>query len=71
MGVGLVLDAVHEIFGRKLVGRIRLVTEQVADGVIVLAVRQPANHNLRGLGRRFGFGSLQRHPRQLTHPVEE
>ena len=37
----LILEAVDEIFGRKLVGRRGLVAEQIANRVVVLAVRQP------------------------------
>ena len=40
----LSLIAVDEIFGRKLLRRIALVPEQIEDGVIVLAVREPPQH---------------------------
>ena len=44
----LVLEAVDVVFGGKLGGRVAGVLQQVADGVVVLAVRQAPQHDLRG-----------------------
>ena len=39
----LILEAIHEIFGRELVRGIGFVAQQVMNAVVVLAVRQPAH----------------------------
>ena len=44
----LIPEAVDEIFGRKLIRRAGLIAQQIAHGVVVLAVGQPAQVGLRG-----------------------
>ena len=43
----LPFEAVDEIFGRELIGRIPFFAKQIVDGVIVLAVRQAAQNRSR------------------------
>ena len=50
----LILEAVDEILGRKLVGGQAAVAQQVAHGVVVLAVRQAAQHDSRAHGAGAG-----------------
>ena len=45
----LIPEAVDEILGRKLVRRAGLVAQQIANRVVVLAVRQPPQFGVRGL----------------------
>ena len=55
--VVLILETVDEILGRKLVGGSGLVAQQIANRVVVLAVRQPASTAL-GAPDRFGACSM-------------
>ncbi len=50
LSFGLVLEAVDVVLGRKVVRGARLVAEQVADRVVVLAVREPPHHAVNGAG---------------------
>ncbi len=43
----LIFEAADEILHWELIGGLGLVTQQVADCVVVLAVRQPAEHGSR------------------------
>ncbi len=47
LGLILVLEAVYEIFGGKLRGGSRAVSEQVTDGIVVLTMGQAPNGNVR------------------------
>ena len=72
----LVLEAVDEVLRRKPIGGPAVVAEQIANGVVVLAVRQPPQQ-LRGCRR--GRGGRQPVPRgchrrlwkrrQVLHPI--
>ncbi len=53
----LILEAVDEVLFGEPVGRLGLVSQKVADGVVVLAVSQPA-HGERPQGKLLGTGNL-------------
>ena len=70
LGIGLVLEAVDEIFGRKLVGGTGLVSQKIPYRVIVLTVRQPSHHDLRRFRQRRRLRCVRGGLRQVTHPIE-
>src|SRR5688572_25215630 len=43
----LVLETVDKVFGREILGRLGRVPKQIANGVVVLAVRQAAERHAR------------------------
>ena len=53
----LILEAVDEIFGRKLVGGKAAVAQQIAHRVVVLAVREAAQRDMRALAPRRASSS--------------
>jgi hypothetical protein len=44
----LILEPVDEILGRKPIRRPAVIAEQIANGVVVLTVRQPAQERIAG-----------------------
>src|SRR5918996_3219535 len=74
LGTELVPEPVDEVLGWKPICRTAVVAEQIANGVVVLAVRQPPEKLItrrRGRRRQPLAGSRDgvfRERRQVTHP---
>ena len=65
----LILEAVDEIFLRERISGARIVAEQVANRVVVLAVRQPSQTSVRRLRLRDDRRNTgQQIPRLLSFP---
>ena len=79
LGIVLILEAADKVLGRKLIRRFRLIAQQIAHRVVVLAVRQPPqNRSGSPLRVRAGFIVLQsgcefvgRHGRKKSDPGNE
>jgi hypothetical protein len=59
----LILESVYEIVRRELVGRIGEIAEKIADCVVVLAVREAAQH--RSNGRVFRLRAIAQRLREV------